>query len=50
MILLKKILKKYYLIQKDVCINICFLIIDNYMITYTKQKKGMSYHYDKMLY
>jgi len=32
---------------KDVCTNKGFRVIDNYMITYTQQKKGLSYVYDK---
>ena len=32
---------------KDVCVNRGFRVIDNYMITYTQQKKGLSYTYDK---
>ncbi len=32
---------------KDVCVNRGFRVIDNYMITYTLQKKGMSYYYEK---
>ena len=32
---------------KDVCTNRGFRVIDNHMITYTQEKKGMSYYYDK---
>jgi hypothetical protein len=34
---------------KDVCTNKGFRVIDNYMITYTQEKKGMSYYYDKRI-
>ena len=34
---------------KDVCVNRGFRVIDNYMITYTQEKKGMSYYYDKRI-
>ena len=34
---------------KDVCINRGFRVIDNHMITYTQEKKGMSYYYDKRI-
>ena len=34
---------------KDVCTNRGFRVIDNHMITYTQEKKGMSYYYDKRI-
>ena len=34
---------------KDVCTNKGFRVIDNYMITYTQEKKGLSYYYDKRI-
>jgi hypothetical protein len=34
---------------KDVCINRGFRVINNHMITYTQEKKGMSYYYDKRI-
>jgi hypothetical protein len=34
---------------KDVCTNKGFRVIDNYMITYTQEKKGLSYVYDKRI-
>ena len=35
--------------NKDVSTNKGFCVIDNYMITYTQEKKGMSYFYDKRI-
>jgi hypothetical protein len=35
--------------NKDMCINRGFRVIDNHMITYTQEKKGMSYYYDKRI-
>jgi hypothetical protein len=32
---------------KDMCINRGFRVIDNHMITYIQEKKGLSYYYDK---
>ena len=32
---------------KNVCTNKRFRVIDNYMITYTQQKKGLTYYYEK---
>jgi hypothetical protein len=32
---------------KDVCTNKGFRVIDNYMVTYTQEKKALSYYYDK---
>ncbi len=32
---------------KDMCINKGFRVINNEMITYIQQKKGLSYYYDK---
>ena len=32
---------------KDTCTNKGFRVIDNSMITYIQQKKGLSYYYDK---
>ena len=32
---------------KDVCTNCGFRVVDNYMITYTQEKKGHSYVYNK---
>ena len=32
---------------KDVCTNRGFRVVDNYMITYTQEGKGLSYVYDK---
>ena len=32
---------------KDVCTNRSFRVVDIYMITYTQEKKGLSYVYDK---
>ena len=40
----KVLTDQYY---KDVCTNRGFRVADNYMITYTQQKKGLSYVYDK---
>jgi hypothetical protein len=34
---------------KDVCNNKGFRVIDNYMITYNQEKKGMSYYYYKRI-
>ena len=34
---------------KDACVNRGFLVVDTYTITYTQQKKGMSYYYDKKI-
>ena len=34
---------------KDVCTNKGFSVIDNYMITYSQEKKGMFYYYDKRI-
>ena len=34
---------------KDECTNKGFRVIDNYMITYTQEKKGMTYYYDKRI-
>jgi hypothetical protein len=34
---------------KDVCTNKGFRVIDNYMITYTQEKKALSYYYDKRI-
>lgn len=33
--------------KKDICTNKGFRVIDNEMITYTQNKKGLSYYYDK---
>ena len=41
----EKVLTDTY--YKDVCTNRGFRMVDNYMITYTQQKKGLSYVYDK---
>ena len=30
---------------KDVCTNRGFRVVDNYMITYTQQKKGLTYYF-----
>ena len=32
---------------KDICINRGFRVVNNHMITYTQQKKGLTYVYDK---
>ncbi len=34
---------------QDVCTNRGFRVIDNHMITYTQEMKGMSYYYDKRI-
>ena len=48
-ILIKKDLKKVLTDQnyKDVCTNRGFRVVDNYMISYVRQKKGLTYQYDK---
>ena len=42
----EKLKELYY---KDICTNKGFRVIDNYMITYTQEEKGMSYYYDKRI-
>ena len=34
---------------KDICINKGFRVINNFMITYTQEKKGLSYVYNKRI-
>ena len=32
---------------KDMCTNKGFRVINNFMVTYIQQKRGLSYYYDK---